>query len=103
MKRLLGAHVKSSHTVLRYMGGIAQTRAAQTPKSKTISLDCCCLLLLFQPLKKEASTPSHLLVRVQPDDNNVVPHSMPVPTRCTPFYIQNRKFQTAASTSPLIQ
>jgi hypothetical protein len=38
MKRLLGAHVESSHIVLRYMDGIiAQMRAAQMPNRKTIS------------------------------------------------------------------
>jgi hypothetical protein len=60
MKRLLGAHVESSHTVLRYMGGIAQM-----PNRKTISLG---VSVVRQPLK-EASTPSHILVRVQPHDN----------------------------------
>jgi hypothetical protein len=39
MKRLLGAHVESSHTELRYKGGIiAQMRAAQMQNRKTISV-----------------------------------------------------------------
>jgi hypothetical protein len=68
MKRLLGAHVESSHTVLRYVGGIAQIRAAQMPNRKLSLLFLMFLLLFRQHLKKENSTPSRLLVRVQPHD-----------------------------------
>jgi hypothetical protein len=52
MKRLLGAHVESSHTVLRSMGGIiAQMRAAQMRNGKLFLL----LLLLFCQSLKERS------------------------------------------------
>jgi hypothetical protein len=58
MKRLLSAHVESSHIVLRYMGGIiAQTRAAQMQNRKLSLFLLLMLLFLFvfhQPLKKES-------------------------------------------------
>jgi hypothetical protein len=67
MKRLLGAHDESSHTVLRYMGDIAQMCAAQIQNRK---LSLLLMLVVRQPLKKEASTPSHILVRVQHHDSS---------------------------------
>jgi hypothetical protein len=53
MKCLLGAHVESSYTVLRYMGGIvAQTRSAQMLNRK---LSLLILMLLFAPTPEERS------------------------------------------------
>jgi hypothetical protein len=53
MNRLLDAHVESSHTVvLRYMGRIAQMRAAQMPNRK---LSLLLLLILFPPTPEERS------------------------------------------------
>jgi hypothetical protein len=55
--------------VLRYMGGTAAPkRAARWSNRKTISV--VVVSVVRQPLKKEASTLSHLLVRVQPHDNS---------------------------------
>jgi hypothetical protein len=52
------------------MGGIiAQTRAAQMQNRKLSLLMLFVVVVFRQPLKKEASTPSHLLVRIQPHDN----------------------------------
>jgi hypothetical protein len=54
MKRLLGAHVESSHIVLRYMGGIiAQTRAAQMQNRKLSPLMLLFLLFPSTPERKK--------------------------------------------------
>jgi hypothetical protein len=68
MKRLLGAHVKSSHASTKVHGRYcsAEARCALI-ESKTIS--DVVVVVVRQPLKKETSTLSHLLVRVQPHDN----------------------------------
>jgi hypothetical protein len=70
MKRLLGAHVKSSHTSTKVHGRYcsAEARCALI-ESKTISV-LVVVVVVRQPLKKETSTPSHLLVRVQPHDSS---------------------------------
>jgi hypothetical protein len=73
MKRLLGAHVKSSHASTKVHGRYcsAEARCALI-ESKTISVDVVLdvvIVVVRQPPKKEASTPSHILVRVQPHDN----------------------------------
>jgi hypothetical protein len=72
-ERLLSAHVKSSHASIKVYGRYcsAEARCALI-ESKTISLSELAddVVVIRQPLKKEASTPSHLLVRVQPHDSN---------------------------------
>jgi hypothetical protein len=70
MMRLLGAHVKSSHASTKVHGRYcsAEARCALMPNRKLSLLLMLMLFLFRQPLKKEASTPSHLLVRVQPHD-----------------------------------
>jgi hypothetical protein len=74
-ERLLGAHVKSSHASTKVHGRYcsAEARCALI-ESKAISL---VVVVVRQPLKK-VSTPSHLLVRVQPHDNSpFVPYLTP--------------------------
>jgi hypothetical protein len=68
-ERLLGAHVKSSHTSTKVHGRYcsAEARCALI-ESKTISVDVAVVVIVRQPLKK-VSTPSHIPVRVQPHDN----------------------------------
>jgi hypothetical protein len=69
-ERLLDAHVKSSHASTKVRGRYcsAEARCALIG-SKTISL---VVVVVRQPLKKEASTPNHLLVRVQPHDTSII-------------------------------
>jgi hypothetical protein len=70
-ERLLSAHVKSSHASTKVHGRYysAEARCALI-ESKTISVFSgdVVVAVVRQPLKKEASTPSHILARVQPHD-----------------------------------
>jgi hypothetical protein len=74
---LLSAHVKSSHASTKVHGRYcsAEARCALI-ESKTISLSVDVVVVVRQPLKKEASTPSHILARVQPHDS-ISPISWP--------------------------
>jgi hypothetical protein len=60
--------------VLRYMGGTAAPKRAARVSNRKLSLFSeladDVVVVVRQPLKKEASTPSHLLVRVQPHDSS---------------------------------
>jgi hypothetical protein len=71
MKRLLDAHVKSSHASTKVHGRYCSAEArCVLIESKTISLldvPDVVVVDVRQPLKK-ASTPSHIPVRVQPHD-----------------------------------
>jgi hypothetical protein len=74
MKRLLDAHVESSHyhisTQIYGQYYSADARSVYT-ESKTISVDVDVVDVSINPWKKEISTPSHILVHFQFHDTTI--------------------------------
>jgi hypothetical protein len=70
-ERLLDAHVKSSRASTKVHGRYcsAEARCALIESKNYLSYWYCCCYS-SNPWRKETSTPSHILARVQPHDNS---------------------------------